>query len=40
MQSYRNQLLDQQWQRERQGVSPGSERSRELQQQLNQPSSQ
>jgi hypothetical protein len=39
MQSYRNQLLDQQWQRERQGVSPGSERSREIQQQLNQPSS-
>jgi hypothetical protein len=37
IQSYRNQLLDQQWQRERQGVSPGSERSRELQQQLNQP---
>ena len=38
MQSYRNQLLDQQWQRERQAVSPGSERSREIQQQLNQPS--
>ena len=39
MQSYRNQLLDQQWQRERQAISPGSERSREIQQQLNQPSS-
>jgi hypothetical protein len=36
MQSYRNQLLEQQWQRERQGASPGSERSREIQQQLNQ----
>jgi hypothetical protein len=39
MQSYRNSLLDQQWQRERSGVSPGSERSREIQQQLNQPGS-
>jgi hypothetical protein len=37
MQSYRNGLLDQQWQRDRNGVSPGSERSREIQQQLNQP---
>jgi hypothetical protein len=37
MQSYRNNLLDQQWQRDRNGVSPGSERSREIQQQLNQP---
>ncbi len=37
MQSYRNNLLDQQWQLERSGVSPGSERSREIQQQLNQP---
>jgi hypothetical protein len=37
MQSYRNDLLDQQWQRERSGISPGSERSREIQQQLNQP---
>jgi len=37
MQSYRNNLLDQQWQRDRSGVSPGSERSREIQQQLNQP---
>ena len=36
MQSYRNNLLDQQWQLERSGVSPGSERSREIQQQLNQ----
>jgi hypothetical protein len=39
MQSYRNNLLDQQWQRERSGISPGSERSREIQQQLNQPGS-
>jgi hypothetical protein len=39
MQSYRNGLLDQQWRRERSGVSPGSERSREIQQQLNQPGS-
>jgi hypothetical protein len=39
MQSYRNNLLDQQWQLERNGVSPGSERSREIQQQLNQPGS-
>jgi hypothetical protein len=39
MQSYRNNLLGQQWQLERNGVSPGSERSRELQQQLNQPGS-
>ena len=37
MQSYRNNLLDQQWQLERGGVSPGSERSREIQQQLNEP---
>jgi hypothetical protein len=37
MQSYRNNLLDQQWQRDRSGVNPGSERSREIQQQLNQP---
>ena len=36
-QSYRNNLLDQQWELERSGVSPGSERSREIQQQLNQP---
>jgi hypothetical protein len=37
MQSYRNNLLDQQWQRDRASVNPGSERSREIQQQLNQP---
>jgi hypothetical protein len=35
--AYRNGLLQQQWQRDRRGVSPGSERSREIQQQLNQP---
>ncbi len=39
MQSNRNDLLDQQWRLERSGVSPGSERSREIQQQLNQPGS-
>ena len=39
MQSYRNNLLDQRWQLERTGASPGSERSREIQQQLNQPGS-
>jgi hypothetical protein len=38
-QAYRNNLLGQQWQLERNGVSPDSERSREIQQQLNQPSS-
>jgi hypothetical protein len=37
MQSYRNGLLQEQWQRDRAGVNPGSERSREIQQQLNQP---
>jgi hypothetical protein len=37
MQSYRNNLLDQRWQLERSGVSPSSERSREIEQQLNQP---
>jgi len=37
LQSYRNNLLGQQWQMQRQGVSPGSEYSRELQQQLNAP---
>jgi hypothetical protein len=38
MRSYRNSLLGQQWQLERSGVSPYSERSREIQQQqLNQP---
>ena len=36
-QAYRNGLLQQQWQLDRGGVSPGSERSREIQQQLNQP---
>jgi hypothetical protein len=36
MQSYRNSLFDQQWERERNAISPGSERSREIQQQLNQ----
>jgi hypothetical protein len=39
MQSNRSNVLDQQWQLERSGVSPGSERSREIQQQLNQPGS-
>jgi hypothetical protein len=38
-QSYRNNLLDQRWQLERSGVSPSSERSREVEQQLNQPGS-
>jgi hypothetical protein len=37
MQSYRNGLLQEQWQRDRAGVNQGSERSREIQQQLNQP---
>ena len=40
MRAYRNSLLNQQWQRERSGISPGSERSREIQQQLNQTSPQ
>jgi len=40
MQAYRNSLLGQQWQRERSRVGPGSERSREIQQQLNQSSPQ
>ena len=35
-QAYRNGLLQQQWERDRSGISPGSERSREIQQQLNQ----
>jgi hypothetical protein len=39
MQSYRSDLLSQRRQLERQGVSPDRERYRELQQQLNQPSS-
>jgi len=38
MRSYRNNLQQQQWQRERSGVTPDSERSREIQQQLNEPS--
>jgi hypothetical protein len=38
-QSYRSDLLSQRWQLEQQGVSPDNERYRELQQQLNQPSS-
>jgi hypothetical protein len=37
MQSYRNGLHDQQWQVQRRGVSPGGERSREIEQQLNPP---
>ena len=40
MRAYRNSLLGRQWQRERRGISPGSERSREIQQQLNQTSPQ
>ena len=40
MQGYRNDLLGQRWQLERQGVSPDNRRYRELQQQLNQPGSQ
>jgi hypothetical protein len=39
MRSYRSNLLSQRWQLEQQGVSPDNERYRELQQQLNQPSS-
>jgi hypothetical protein len=39
MQSYRSNLLSQRWQLEQQSVSPDNERYRELQQQLNQPSS-
>ena len=39
MQGYRNDLLGQRWQLERQGVSPANQRYRELQQQLNQPGS-
>jgi hypothetical protein len=35
LQAYRNGLLQQQWQLERSGVSPGSDRSREIQRQLN-----
>ena len=36
-QAYRNGLLQQQWQLDRAGVSPDSERYREIQQQLSQP---
>jgi hypothetical protein len=36
MQAYRNSLLQQQWQLDRAGVSRYDERSREIQQQLNQ----
>lgn len=39
MQTYRSNLLSQRQQLEQQGVSPDNERYRELQQQLNQPSS-
>ena len=39
LQSYRNDLLGQRRQLDRQGVSPDNERYREIQQQLNQPSS-
>ena len=39
MQGYRNDLLGQRWQLERQGVSPDNQRYREIQQQLNQPGS-
>ena len=37
MQAYRNDLIYQRFQLDRQGVSPASERYREIQQQLNQP---
>jgi hypothetical protein len=37
LRAYRNSLVDQQRQLERRGVSPSSERSREIQQQLDQP---
>jgi hypothetical protein len=39
LQGYRNDLLGQRWQLERQGVSPDNHRYRELQQQLYQPGS-
>ena len=38
-QSYRNDLINERFQLDRQGVSPGNERYREIQQQLNQPGS-
>jgi len=37
VQAYRNNLYSQQWQLQRQGVSPSSQYSREIQQQLNAP---
>jgi hypothetical protein len=37
MQSYRNDLINQRFQLDRQGVTPDSERYREIQRQLNQP---
>ena len=37
LQSYRNDLPSQQWLLQRQGVSPSSQYSREIQQQLNAP---
>ena len=40
VQAYRNNLYGSQWQLQRRGVSPDSERSREIQQQLNAPDSQ
>jgi hypothetical protein len=40
MQAYRNGLYGQQWQGERAGISPDSERSREIQQQLSAPDAQ
>ena len=39
MQSYRNDLVTQRFQLDRQGVSPDNRRYREIEQQLNQPSS-
>ena len=38
-QTYRNDLINQRFQLDRQGVSPDNERYREIQRQLNQPSS-
>jgi hypothetical protein len=38
-QSYRNDLINQRFQLDRQGVSPANERYREIQRQLNQPGS-
>ena len=36
MQAFRNGIIAQQWLRDRAGISPSTERSREIQQQLNQ----